>query len=335
MKPSIYTIKGGALEMCVTDFGARVLSLMVPDRNGVKADVAVGYTTLEEYLECKGERFFGAAVGRLANRLGAAKFTLDGKEYNISVNDNGKNTLHGGFIGFDNQLWTVEAHDEHSITFSLLDKEGNDGWPGNLNVWMKYSLTEEDEFKVEYKATTDAPTLVNLTHHTFFNLTGDASKSILDHELQIAADKYIPVGEGLIPTGELTNVEGTPFDFRVAKAIGRDIAMDDAQLHGGGGYDHNWCLDGEGAVRPVASLYEPESGRKMVVLTDQCGIQFYSGNFFDGSYEVKGKVLGHRCALALETQKWPDAIHHESFPDTVLRPGEEYTHICIYKFTKE
>ena len=235
MKPSVYTIKGGALEMCVTDFGARVLSLMVPDRNGVKADVAVGYTTLEEYLECKGERFFGAAVGRLANRLGAAKFTLDGKEYNISVNDNGKNTLHGGFIGFDNQLWTVEAHDEHSITFSLLDKEGNDGWPGNLNVWMKYSLTEEDEFKVEYKATTDAPTLVNLTHHTFFNLTGDASKSILDHELQIAADKYIPVGEGLIPTGEVADVEGTPFDFRVAKAIGRDIAMDDAQLHGGGG----------------------------------------------------------------------------------------------------
>ena len=335
MKPTIYTIKGGALEMCVTDFGARVLSLMVPDRNGVKADVAVGYTTLEEYLECKGERFFGAAVGRLANRLGDAKFTLDGKEYNISVNDNGKNTLHGGFIGFDNQMWTVEAHDEHSITFSLLDKEGNDGWPGNLKVWMKYSLTEDDEFKVEYKATTDAPTLVNLTHHTFFNLTGDASKSILDHELQIAADKYIPVGEGLIPTGEVADVANTPFDFRVAKAIGRDIAMDDAQLHGGGGYDHNWCLDGEGAVRPVASLYEPESGRKMVVLTDQCGIQFYSGNFFDGSYEVKGKVLGHRCALALETQKWPDAIHHESFPDTVLRPGECYTHVCIYKFTKE
>lgn len=335
MKPTIYTIKGGALEMSVTDFGARVLSLMVPDRNGVKADVAVGYTTLEEYLECKGERFFGAAVGRLANRLGDAKFTLDGKEYNISVNDNGKNTLHGGFIGFDNQLWTVEAHDDHSITFSLLDKEGNDGWPGNLNVWMKYSLTEDDEFKVEYKATTDAPTLVNLTHHTFFNLTGDASQSILGHELQIAADKYIPVGEGLIPTGEVADVEGTPFDFRVAKAIGRDIAMDDAQLHGGGGYDHNWCLDSEGAVRPVASLYEPKSGRKIVVLTDQCGIQFYSGNFFDGSYEVKGKVLGHRCALALETQKWPDAIHHENFPDTVLRPGEEYTHVCIYKFTKE
>ena len=335
MKPSIYTIKGGKLEMTVTDFGARVLTLMVPDRNGVKGDVAVGYTTLEEYLECKGERFFGAAVGRLANRLGGAKFTLDGKEYAISVNDNGKNTLHGGFIGFDNQMWTVEAHDEHSITFSLLDKEGNDGWPGNLKVWMKYSLTEADEFKVEYEATTDAPTLVNLTHHTFFNLTGDASKSILGHELQIAADKYIPVGEGLIPTGEVVDVEGTPFDFRVAKAIGRDIAEENEQLNGGGGYDHNWCLDGEGVVRPVATLYEPESGRKMTVSTDQCGIQFYSGNFFDGSYEVKGKVLGHRCALALETQKWPDAIHHENFPETVLRPGEKYTHICIYKFTNK
>ena len=316
MKPSIYTIKGGTLEMTVTDFGARVLTLMVPDRNGVKADVAVGYTTLEEYLECKGERFFGAAVGRLANRLGGAKFTLDGKEYAISVNDNGKNTLHGGFIGFDNQLWSVEAHDESSITFSLLDKEGNDGWPGNLKVWMKYSLTQDDEFKVEYEATTDAPTLVG-------------------HELQIVSDKYIPVGEGLIPTGEVADVEGTPFDFRVAKAIGRDIAQENAQLEGGGGYDHNWCLDGEGVVRAVATLYEPESGRKMVVSTDQCGIQFYSGNFFDGSYAVKGKVLGHRCALALETQKWPDAIHHANFPDTVLRPGEKYAHTCIYKFTNE
>ena len=334
MKPTIYTIKGGALEMSVTDFGARVLSLIVPDRNGVKADVAVGYTTLEEYLECKGERFFGAAVGRLANRLGAAKFTLDGKEYNISINDNGKNTLHGGFTGVDKVLWTVEAHDENSITFSLVDKEGSDGWPGNLTIWMKYSLTEANEFKVEYKATTDAPTLVNMTHHTFFNLTGDASKSILDHVLEIKADSYIPVGEGLIPTGEVAEVEGTPFDFRVAKAIGKDIEVEDDQLKGGGGYDHNWCLGESDIVRNVATLYEPESGRVMEVATDQCGMQFYSGNFFNGSYAGKNElVIGHRCALALETQAWPDAIHHENFPNTVLRPDETYTHTCIYKFS--
>ncbi|MBO7220739.1 MAG: galactose mutarotase [Alistipes sp.] len=332
MKPIIYTIKGGNLEMTVTNFGARVLTLTTPDRNGVAGDVAVGYATLEDYLECKGERFFGAAAGRLANRLGGATFTLDGKEYKISVNDNG-NTLHGGFIGIDNQVWTVEAHDEHSITFSLLDKEGNDGWPGNLHIWMKYSLTADDEFKVEYEATTDAPTLVNLTHHTFFNLTGDASKSILGHELEIKADKFVPITSKLIPTGELQEVAGTPFDFRTAKPIGKDIETEDEQLRNGGGYDHNWCPEGEG-VRCVATLYEPVSGRKMEVLTDQCGIQFYSGNFFNGTYAGKyDQVIGHRCALALETQKWPDAIHHEGFPNTVLRPGEKYTHICIYKFS--
>lgn len=332
MKPIIYTIKGGNLEMTVTNFGARVLTLTTPDRNGVAGDVAVGYATLKDYLECKGERFFGAAAGRLANRLGGATFTLDGKEYKISVNDNG-NTLHGGFIGIDNQVWTVEAHDEHSITFSLLDKEGNDGWPGNLHIWMKYSLTADDEFKVEYEATTDAPTLVNLTHHTFFNLTGDASKSILGHELEIKADKFVPITSKLIPTGELQEVAGTPFDFRTAKPIGKDIETEDEQLRNGGGYDHNWCPEGEG-VRCVATLYEPVSGRKMEVLTDQCGIQFYSGNFFNGTYAGKyDQVIGHRCALALETQKWPDAIHHEGFPNTVLRPGEKYTHICIYKFS--
>ena len=336
MKPSIYTIKGGEVEMTVTDYGARVLSLLVPDRNGVKGDIAVGYATLEEYLECKGERFFGAAVGRLANRLGGAKFTLDGTEYNISVNDNGKNTLHGGFTGVDKVLWRVEAHDESSITFALLDKEGSDGWPGNLKIWMKYSLTEASEFKVEYKAETDAPTLVNMTHHTFFNLTGDASKSILGHELAIKADKYIPVGEGLIPTGEVADVEGTPFDFRTPKAIGRDIEVENEQLRGGGGYDHNWCLDEQEGIRSVATLYEPQSGRKMEVLTDQCGMQFYSGNFFNGSYAGKNnQIIGHRCALALETQAWPDAIHHEGFPNTVLRPGETYTHTCIYRFSCE
>ena len=329
--PSVYNLKGGNLTMTVTDYGARVLSLMVPDKDGKLADVCVGYETLNEYVECKGERFFGAAVGRLANRLGGAGFTLDGKEYHLSANDNG-NTLHGGHIGVDRLIWKVEEHTENSITFSLVDPAGNDGWPGNLRIWMKYTLTPEDEFKVEYKADTDAPTLVNLSHHTFFNLTGDASKSILDHELAINADRYIPIDEKLIPTGEVASVEGTAFDFRTPKAIGKDIGSAETQLDNGNGYDHNWCLGGDG-VRKAASLYEPVSGRRMDVLTDQCGVQFYSGNFFDGSYAGKnGKVIGYRCALALETQKWPDAIHHEGFPDTVLRPGETYEHVCVYRF---
>ena len=311
--------------MTVTDYGARVLSLEVPDRSGVNADVIVGYETLQEYLDCPGERFFGAAVGRLANRLGHARFTLGGKQYHTSENDNG-NTLHGGFTGIDRQIWDVEEVTGSSISLHLLDKDGNDGWPGNLDIRLKYSLTEESAFKVEYKSGTDAPTLCNLSHHSFFNLTGDSSRSILGHVLKINADAYIPVDDKLIPTGAVAAVEGTPLDFREGKAIGLDIEA-------AGGYDHNWCLSGEG-LRKVASLYEPESGRMMDILTDQPGIQFYSGNFFDGSYCGKGgRPIVHRGALALETQKWPDAVHHTGFPDTVLRPGETYSHTCIYKFS--
>lgn len=328
MKANIYTLKGGSLEMTVTDFGAHVLTLLAPDRNGIKADVAVGYTSLEEYMECPGERFFGAAVGRMANRLGGACFELDGKEYRLSANDNG-NTLHGGFLGLDRVMWQVKDVQPDSILFQTRDPEGQDGWPGNLDVEMRYSLTEDNEFKVEYNAVTDAPTLCNLTHHTFFNLTGDASKSILDHVLQIEAPDYIPVDDKLIPTGEVRSVKGTAFDFNEGKPIGRDI--DSA-----GGYDHNWCLVPCNGVRKVARLSEPISGRVIDILTDQRGMQFYSGNFFDGSYSGKnGRMIGHRCALALETQAWPDAIHHPNFPDTVLRPGQTYTHTCIYRFDIE
>ena len=326
MTPEVYTLKNGSLEMTVTNYGARVLSLMVPDRDGFMADVAVGYGCLQEYLDCPGERFFGAAVGRMANRLGRACFELDGKKYELSANDNG-NTLHGGFLGFDRVLWTVEDIKQDTILFSLRDPDGQDGWPGNLDVQMRYTLTEDNSFKVEYSAVTDAPTLCNLTHHTFFNLTGDASQTILGHTLQIDAPSYIPVGEGLIPTGEVRGVAGTPFDFQSAKPIGQDV---DAA----GGYDHNWCLAPGSGVRKVARLTEPVSGRVMDILTDQPGLQFYSGNFFDGSYAGKNdRIIGHRCALALETQAWPDAIHHPGFSDTVLRPGQTYTHTCIYRFS--
>ncbi len=324
-KPSVYVIEGGGLRMTVTDYGARVLSLDVPDRNGVTTDVIVGYETLQEYIDCPGERFFGAAVGRLANRLSYARFTLDGKQYHTSENDNG-NTLHGGFIGIDRQIWDVEAVTGNSISLRLLDKDGSDGWPGNLEIRLKYSLTDNAAFKVEFKAVTDAPTLCNLSHHSFFNLTGDSSKSVLGHVLKLNADAYIPVDDRLIPTGKVLGVEGTPFDFRVGKAIGRDIEA-------AGGYDHNWCLSGDG-LREVASLYEPVSGRRMDIFTDQTGIQFYSGNFFDGSYAGKGdKLIVRHGALALETQAWPDAINKPGFPDTVLRPGETYTHTSLYCFS--
>ena len=327
MKASVYVLKGGRLEMTVTDYGARVLTLRVPDRNGVLADVAVGYASLQDYLDCPGERFFGAAVGRMANRIGGARFSLDGREYELSANDHG-NTLHGGFIGIDRVLWKVVSLRPDSITLALRDPDGSEGWPGNLDIELTYTLTRDDAFKVEYKAVTDAPTLCNLSHHTFFNLTGDASRSILEHSLQIAAGSYIPVDGKLIPTGEICPVEGTPFDFRCAKAIGRDIEA-------AGGYDHTWCLDGNG-LRSVALLNEPVSGRAMEIFTDQKGLQFYSGNFFDGSYAGKdGRIIGNRCALALETQAWPDAIHHQGFPNTVLRPGETYTHTCIYQFSAQ
>ena len=331
-RPSVFEINGGGLTMAVTDYGARVVSLRVPDRKGRLEDVCVGYATLPEYLDCPGEHFFGAAVGRLANRLGGGSFTLDGKDYHTTRNDHG-NTLHGGFTGIDRVIWKVVAHREDSITLALRDPAGSDGWPGNLDIELKYTLTEDHAFKVEYKAGTDAPTLCNLSHHTFFNLTGDASKPILDHILQIEADRFIPTDDKLIPTGEIRAVAGTPHDFRLPKRIGQDIGNDDEQLLRAGGYDHNWCLyEGKG-IRRAATLYEPVSGRRIEVWTDQSGLQFYSGNFFDGSYAGKGgQTIGHRCALALETQAWPDAIHHPAFPNTVLRPGETYTHTCIYKF---
>ena len=317
--------------MTVTDYGARVLSLNVPDRSGVKADVIVGYASMQEYQECPGERFFGAAVGRLANRLGGAAFSLDGKQYRLSANDNG-NTLHGGFTGIDRILWDVEEMKCDSILFHLTDKDGSDGWPGNLDIRLRYTLTDDKAFRVEYRAETDSPTLCNLSHHSFFNLTGDASKPILDHILQIEAERFIPVDDKLIPTGEIRSVTGTPFDFRRPKRIGQDIGQEDGQLRHTGGYDHNWCLDGKG-FRKVASLCEPVSGREMEVWTDQCGLQFYSGNFFDGSYAGKDrKSIVHRGALALETQAWPDAVHHPGFPDTVLRPGDIYTHNCEYRW---
>lgn len=331
-KTALYTLHGGALTMQVTSFGARVVSLWAPDRDGNCADIATGYESVERYIHNDGERFLGAAIGPVGNRIAKGSYTLDGERVQLPLNNNG-NTLHGGFKGLDMVVWDVKEANDSSILFHIVHPAGEEGWPGNLEVDMRYTLTYDNAFKIEYRATTDMAMPVSLTNHSFFNLRGQSDKSILGHELWISASHTTPVDELLIPSGEVVSLDGSPLDFREMKPIGRDIDMHDDQLSNGGGYDFNYCLDGSG-YRKVASLYEPESGRLMDVWTDRCGLQFYSGNFFDGKSKDKyGTPIGWRCSIALETQSWPDAINHPGFPDTVLRPGEVYTHICAYRFS--
>ena len=333
-KVDLYTLTNGTITMQVTNFGARVVSLWTPDREGKMAAIVLGYENIDRYVNNTGERFLGAVVGRVANRIGAGKFTLDGKEYNTPLNNNGQ-TLHGGLKGVDMVVWDVEYVADNAITLHLLLPDGTDGFPGNLDITMTYTLTEENEFEVTYHAKTDKKTIVNLSHHSFFNLKGEAGGTITDHILSIKADAITPVDANLIPTGELMPVEGTPFDFREPHAIGERIEADHEQLKNGKGYDLNWVIAREdnGQVETVATLYEPTSGRCMDVATDQVAIQFYSGNFFDGTYNGKyGKPLKFRESVALETQKHPDAINHENFPSIILNPGETYKQVCVYKF---
>jgi len=330
----LYTLSNGNITMQVTNFGARVVSLWTPDKEGRMADIVLGYENIDRYVNNTGERFLGAVVGRVANRIGAGKFTLNGVEYTTPQNNNGQ-TLHGGEKGIDMVVWDVVEVKPESIVLHYLAADGEDSFPGNLDITMTYTLTENDEFRVDYKATTDAATVVNLSHHSFFNLKGEAGGTITDHILTINADYITPVDANLIPTGELMPVEGTPFDFRQPTAIGDRIEADNEQLRNGKGYDLNWALAREdnGEIMTVATLYEPQSGRAMDVMTDQVGLQFYSGNFFDGTYNGKyGEPLRFRESVALETQKFPDAPNQPSFPSVVLNPEEEYSQVCIYKF---
>ena len=330
----LYTITNGTLTMQVTNFGARVVSLWMPDRNGNMADIVLGYQNIDRYVNNGGERFLGAVVGRVANRIGGGKFTLEGVEYTTPQNNNGQ-TLHGGLKGVDMVVWDVVEATENSIRFSYTAPDGQDGFPGNLTIVMDYILTEDNEFKVTYSATTDKTTAVNLSHHSFFNLKGEAGGTITDHILQIDADYITPTDSYLIPTGELMAVEGTPFDFRTAHPIGDMIDADNEQLKNGRGYDMNWVLNRKdnGEVVKVMSIYEPQSGRGFELYTDQIALQFYSGNFFDGTYDGKyGKPLSFRESVVFETQKYPDELNHSNFPSIVLKPGQEYTHTCIYKF---
>jgi len=317
----------------ITDYGARVVSILAPDRNGRMADVAVGCESIGRYLDEGEARFSGPVVGRFANRIAEGRFTLDGTEYRLPQNDNGQ-SLHGGVKGLDSRVWTVDSLSAGALAMHYVSPDGEEGYPGELTVRVTYTVTDDNALKIEYAATTDRPTVVNLSNHTLFNLGGEGSGPILGHELWIAADATTPVDSVLIPTGRIARVDGTPFDFRTPTPIGARIEADDEQLRNGHGYDHNWVLgDFTGAVRLVASLYDPASGRKMEILTDQPGLQFYSGNFFsDGSCGKFGRRIGYRGAAALETQHFPDSPNRPEFPATTLRPGETYTHTCIYRF---
>ena len=331
---SLYTLKAGDLVMQVTNYGARVVSLWAPDRNGDYADVEIGYENIDRYINYTGPRIMGAVIGPVANRIANGKFSLDGKEYSLSKNSKG-HTLHGGFSGIDRIAWSVKDVSKNRIVLSCELPDGQEGFPGNRTIELTYSLTKDNEFVISYKGTTDAKSVMSLTHHAFFNLDGDGEGSVLDHILTIKGKAITLVDEERIPTGEIMCVKDTPFDFNEPHAIGERINADHLQLKVGAGYDSNWVIDREdnGEILKVADLYSPKSGRGMEVLTDQIGLQFYSGNRFNGSYNNKfGKPIPHHGAVALETQSFPGAINLPSFPSVVLEPGEVYKHTCIYKF---
>ena len=334
-KVALYTLQEADLTMQVTNFGARVVSLWTPDKAGNQEDIVLGYNNLDNYVNNPGERFLGAVVGPYANRIAKGTYTIGEETYNFPQNNNGQ-TLHGGLKGLDMVVWDVDTVTANSIVLSYLHPDGQDGMPGNLKIVMTYTLTPENEFRVDYLAQTDKATHVNISHHSFFNLKGEGNGTINDHVLYINASKTTPVDSVLIPTGEIVPVEGTPFDFREPKTIGQDVNVENEQLKNGAGYDHNWVLDRktESELELAASVWEPASGRYMEVWTDQPALQFYGGNFFDGTTTGKyGRTLNYRESIALETQKYPDTPNHANFPSTLLNPGEEYTHVCVYKFS--
>jgi aldose 1-epimerase len=331
----LYTlVNANGLKATLTNYGAILVSIEVPDREGNLADVTLGYDTLKGWLT--NTSYFGSTVGRYGNRIAKGKFTLDGKTYTLATN-NDQNHLHGGIKGFDKVLWDakpVKRSGAAGVEFTYTSADGEEGYPGNLKATVTYLLTDNDELRVEFKATTDKPTIVNLVHHSYWNLTGDPKNTILDHELMLAADRFLPVDETLIPTGELRAVKGTPFDFTQATKIGARVNADDQQLKYGNGYDHCWVLRSQsGKVALAATLHDPSTGRAMDVLTDQPGVQFYGGNFLDGTVTGKGGVkYEFRTGLCLETQHYPDSPNKPEFPSVVLRPGETYRHTMILRF---
>jgi aldose 1-epimerase len=330
----IYTLKDASLEAQIMTYGGILVSLKVPDRSGRPADIVLGFDDLTGYVgnsNNKGTAFFGALIGRYANRIAHAAFTLDGQKYDVPKND-GDNSLHGGPHGFNNVVWKAREI-KNGVELTYVSKDGEAGYPGTLTAVVTYTLVDRS-LRIDYSATTDKDTVLNLTNHSYFNLTGQP-KGILGHQLTLPASRFTPVDATLIPTGELKSVASTPFDFRKATAIGAGIDGADEQLQRGHGYDHNWVLDNaNGKLAEAAELYEPDSGRVLRVLTDQPGIQFYSGNFLDGTIKGKGGMAyQHRTGLCLETQHFPDSPNHPSFPSTELKPGKKFHSVTVFNFS--
>jgi len=334
----LYTLRNSkGLEASITNYGAILVSLRVPDRNGNVADVVLGFDSLHGYLS--EHPYFGAVIGRYGNRIAGGRFVLDGLEYNLARN-NGENHLHGGIRGFDKAVWRpkeLQAGGDSCLEFTYLSEDGEEGYPGNLTATVRYTLTEDNELRLDYYATSDKATVINLTNHSYFNLAGAGNGDILAHRISINADSFTPVDRGLIPTGELRPVAGTPFDFRQPHAIGERIDGKDQQLVYGKGYDHNFVLNGPaGSLRPAARVIEPGSGRVVEVPTTEPGVQFYTGNFLDGTIRGKGgAAYGHRYGFCLETQHFPDSPNQPQFPSVVLRPGAKYQSTTVYKFSTD
>jgi aldose 1-epimerase len=327
----------GGIEVSIATYGGIITSLKVPDRNGRLADVVLGFDLFDRYVE--GHPFFGAIVGRYANRIGGASFELDGRVHHLAAN-NGSNHLHGGVVGFDKALWSPQPRstpDGPQLGLQRVSEEGEEGYPGRLEVSVTYTLTLANELRIDFRATTDQPTHVNLTNHSYFNLAGAGSRTALQHLVCLDADRFLPIDAGLIPTGELRHVGGTPMDFRTPVAIGARIEDHDEQLRLAAGYDHTWVLNRKGTgVSLAARVLEPTTGRALEVLTTEPGVQFYTANFLDGSIFGKGgKAYGWRCAFCLETQHFPDSPNRPEFPTTVLRPGEVYETTTVYRFSTE
>jgi len=333
---TLYTFTNdNGLEVSITNYGGAITSIIVPDRNGHPGDVVLGYETVEEYI--KHPRFMGALIGRYANRIAQGKFSLNGVEYQLAQN-NGVNHLHGGVKAFHKVLWSGEAEtapNEVALHLTYFSRDGEENYPGNLSVKVDYVVNDHNEMEVRYGATTDKDTIINLTNHSYFNLAGRGS--ILDHELLINAGAFTPVSEDLIPTGEIRNVEGTPMDFRSAQKIGARLIEPYDQLRFTGGYDHNFVLnDSETPLKLAARVFDPMSGRKLEVMTTQPGLQFYSGNFLDGSIEGKGGIAYEKySAMCLETQHFPDSPNHPNFPSTLLRANETFEELAVFRFSAE
>ncbi len=335
-KTDLYLLKNEQIEVYITNYGARIVSLLSPDKQGIMGDVVLGFKSIADYQKAK-TPFHGCIIGRYGNRIAKGNFELDGTSYQLPINNN-ENHLHGGPEGFHNQVWEVVSADDNSIVMTYLSKDGEMGYPGNLSVEVTYAINDKNELLIAYKATTDKATPINLTNHAFFNLAGQAKGSINDHLLMLNADHFTPVDEGLIPLGEIRSVEGSPFDFRRAKTIGQDLNQQatDTQLRYGGGYDHNFVLNkvAEGNLDLAARVVDPKSGRQMDVYTEEPGIQFYGGNFMDGGDIGKyGNPFDYRGSFALETQHYPDSPNQDNFPNTILQPGETYQTQSIYRFS--